>query len=108
MIKEGLDMKRCVFMAMAFVLAALSIAGAGSDGKADFAMYCSGCHPGGGNSINPAKTLRKMDREANGVRTAADIVRIMRKPAQGMRTYTRQDIPNDRAKALAEYILKTF
>ncbi|NJD91850.1 MAG: cytochrome C [Geobacter sp.] len=82
--------------------------GAQNGGKADFEMFCSGCHPDGGNAINPAKTLRKMDREANGVKTAADIVRIMRKPGQGMRAYTKDDISNKRAKALAEYVLKTF
>jgi cytochrome c6 len=102
-------MNRSVFVALAFTLLLLPAAGrAQYDSKADFEMFCSGCHPQGGNSINPAKTLRKIDREANGIRTAADIVKIMRKPGQGMRAYTRQDLPNKRAKALAEYILKTF
>jgi len=78
------------------------------DGKADFDMFCSGCHPQGGNALNPAKTLRKTELEANGVRSAADIVRIMRKPGKGMRVYTRDDIPDRRAKAIAEYILATF
>lgn len=94
---------------VALLLLPLSVvSGAQNDGKADFEMFCSGCHPDGGNAINPAKTLRKMDREANGVKTAADIVKIMRKPGQGMRAYTKEDISNKRAKALAEYILKTF
>ncbi len=102
-------MKRSFFMALAFVLPALAAAAAAvPDGRADFEMYCSGCHPRGGNSINPAKTLFKMEREANGVRTAADIVRAMRKPGQGMRVYTKQDIPDERARAMAEYSLKTF
>lgn len=101
-------MKQCIFMIAAFFLLLTVAGGAQYDGKADFEMFCSGCHPNGGNAINPAKTLRKMDREANGVKTAADIVRIMRKPGQGMRAYTKQDISNKRAKALAEYVLKTF
>ena len=93
----------------AFLLLALSAYGERQhDGKADFEMFCSGCHPQGGNAINPAKTLRKVEREANGVRSAADIVRIMRKPGKGMRVYTRDDIPDKRAKAIAEYILATF
>ena len=102
-------MKRSVFSVAVFLLLALSAYGEGQqDGKADFDMFCSGCHPQGGNALNPAKTLRKMEREANGVRNAADIVRIMRKPGAGMRAYTRDDIPDKRAKAIAEYILATF
>jgi cytochrome c6 len=102
-------MKRCVFSVAVCLLLALSAYGEGQhDGKADFDMYCSGCHPQGGNALNPAKSLRKTEREANGVRSAADIVRIMRKPGKGMRVYTKDDIPDRRAKAIAEYILATF
>jgi cytochrome c6 len=101
-------MKQTLFLSGAFLLLVSVAGGAQYDGKADFEMFCSGCHPQGGNVINPAKTLRKMDREANGVKSAADIVKLMRKPGEGMRTYTREDISNKRAKALAEYILKTF
>lgn len=86
-----------------------AVAGASQyDGRADFEMFCSGCHPDGGNAVNPAKTLRKMNREANGVKTAEDIVKIMRNPGPGMRPYTKQDIADKRAKTLAEFVLKTF
>jgi cytochrome c6 len=101
-------MKECILLILAFFLLLTVAGGAESSGRADFEMFCSGCHPDGGNAINPAKTLRKMDREANGIKTAADIVKKMRKPGQGMRTYTKDDISNKRAKALAEYILKTY
>jgi cytochrome c6 len=102
-------MKRITGSAMVLVLLAPGgVCAAENDGRSDFEMLCSGCHPQGGNSLNPAKTLRKMDREANGIRTAADIVKIMRKPGPGMRAYTKDDLSNKRAKALADYILKTF
>jgi cytochrome c6 len=101
-------MTQAVLLATAFFLL-LSVAGGEQyDGRADFEMFCSGCHPQGGNVLNPAKTLLKADREANGIKNTADIVRIMRKPGQGMRAYTKQDISNKRAKALAEYVLKSF
>jgi len=101
-------MRQAILLVVLLLLPLTAASGAQYDGKADFEMFCSGCHPDGGNAINPAKTLRKMDREANGVKTAADIVKIMRKPGQGMRVYTKEDISNKRAKALAEYVLKTF
>ena len=101
-------MKQAILLVVLLLFPLTSASGAQYDGKADFEMFCSGCHPDGGNAINPAKSLRKMVREANGVKTAADIVKIMRKPGQGMRAYTKQDISDKRAKALAEYVLKTF
>lgn len=101
-------MKQIVLPVIIFLLLLSVAGGAQYDGKADFEMFCSGCHPKGGNTINPAKSLRKMDREANGIKKSADIVRVMRKPGAGMRAYTRQDIPDKRARAIADYILKTF
>jgi cytochrome c6 len=101
-------MRQALLLAILLLLPLASASDAQYDGKADFEMFCSGCHPDGGNAINPAKPLRKMEREANGIKTAADIVKIMRKPGKGMRTYTKRDISNQRARALAEYVLKTF
>ena len=101
-------MRQAILLVVLLLLPLMPASAAQYDGKADFEMFCSGCHPDGGNAINPAKTLRKMNREANGVKTAADIVKIMRKPGQGMRAYTKEDLSNKRAKALSEYILKTY
>jgi mono/diheme cytochrome c family protein len=78
------------------------------DGKSAFDSYCSGCHPEGRNPQNPSKSLLKMNREANGIRGTADIVRLMRKPGTGMRQFTKEDIPDKTAKAIAEYIINTF
>jgi cytochrome c6 len=101
-------MRKHFVAAAVVVILQPGIIAAATDGKTDFDLFCSGCHPKGGNPINPAKTLRKFDREANGIRKAADIVRIMRNPGQGMRSYTKKEIPDDRARAIADYILKTF
>ena len=101
-------MKTCICTALAVLLTMTAAGSEQYDGKADFEMFCSGCHPQGRNLLNPAKTLLKIDREANGIKSAADIIRIMRKPGAGMRAYTRDDIPDKRAKAIAEYILAAF
>jgi cytochrome c6 len=90
------------------VAAPASIAGAKIDGKAEFETHCSGCHPNGGNVTNPAKTLLKMDREANGVKSVKDIVKKIRKPGPGMKQYDKQELSDAKAKAIGEYIIKNF
>ncbi len=88
-----------------------NFAGADEKGKtpeAAFKANCAVCHPGGGNIINPKKTLHKADREANNVKTAADIVSKMRNPGPGMTTFDKKTISDAEAKKIAEYILKTF
>lgn len=82
--------------------------GEGNKGQTLFRQQCSPCHPDGGNIINPQKTLHKKDREANGVKTAADIVGKMRNPGPGMTKFDGKTIPDADAKAIAEYVVKTF
>jgi cytochrome c6 len=78
------------------------------DGAKEFKEHCVVCHPDGGNIVNAKKTLKKKDREANGVKTAADIVKNMRKPGPGMTPFDAKTISDQEAKAIAEYIIKTF
>ncbi|HTG80789.1 MAG TPA: c-type cytochrome [Geobacteraceae bacterium] len=78
------------------------------DGKKEFEEHCAVCHKDGGNMVNPAKTLSKKDREANGVKSAKDIIDKMRNPGPGMTTFDAKTIPDKVAKAIADYILKTF
>lgn len=77
-------------------------------GAAEFSEHCAVCHPEGGNIINPAKTLQKKDLDANGVKKSADIVKIMRNPGPGMTKFDKKTVPDKEAKAIADYILKTF
>ncbi len=77
-------------------------------GEALFKQHCSPCHADGGNIVNPQKTLHKKDREANGVKTAADIVGKMRNPGPGMTKFDEKTVPDKDAKMIANYILKTF
>ena len=100
-----------VVAAMACLFYVNNPAGADEKGKspeAEFKANCAVCHPDGGNIINPKKTLHKIDREANNVKTAADIVSKMRTPGPGMTTFDKKTISDSEAKKIAEYILKTF
>jgi cytochrome c6 len=94
------------------VIATISViassATAENAGEKKFKEQCAVCHPDGGNIINPNKTLHKKDREANKVKTAADIVKLMRNPGPGMNKFDEKTISDKDAKAIAAYILKTF
>ncbi len=78
------------------------------DGKKEFQEHCAECHKDGGNMVNPTKTLSKKDREANGVKTAKDIIAKMRNPGPGMTKFDAKTISDKEAKAIADYIIKTF
>ena len=78
------------------------------DGKKEFEEHCAVCHKDGGNMITPAKTLSKKDREANGVKSSKDIIKLMRKPGPGMTAFDSKTISDKEAKAISDYILKTF
>ncbi|MGD0281550.1 MAG: c-type cytochrome [Dissulfurispiraceae bacterium] len=88
-----------------------NFAGADEKGKSPEAAFkerCAVCHPNGGNIINAKKTLHKSDREANNVKTAADIISKMRNPGPGMTKFDTKTLPDAEAKKIADYILKTF
>ena len=78
------------------------------DGKKEFQEHCAECHVNGGNMIKPDKTLSKKDREANGVKTAKDIIGTMRNPGPGMTKFDKKTISDREARAIADYIIKTF
>lgn len=73
-----------------------------------FMKHCSKCHPNGGNVVTVTKTLNPKDREANKVKTEEDIIKLMRSPGPGMVKFGEKVISEKDAKAIAEYILKTF
>jgi cytochrome c6 len=79
-----------------------------NSGEAGFREYCAACHADGGNIINPDKTLSKKDRERNGVKTAKDIIKIMRNPGGEMTMFDEETLPENEAEKIAEYIITTF
>jgi cytochrome c6 len=80
----------------------------GIDGKKGFEDHCAMCHIDGGNVINPEKTLSEKDRLANGVKSAEDIIGKMRHPGPGMMQFDEKTISDNEARAIADYIMKTF
>ena len=78
------------------------------DGAREFKEHCAVCHPDGKNIVNPKKTLARKDREANGIKSAKDIINNMRKPGPGMTAFDAKAISDKEAKAIADYVLKTF
>ena len=78
------------------------------DGAKEFKEHCAACHIDGGNIVNAKKTLSRKDREANGVKSAKDIIKNMRKPGPGMTVFDAKTVSDKEAKAIADYIIKTF
>src|SRR3990172_13273762 len=73
-------------------------------GEAEFKKHCAVCHPEGGNIVNPKKTLHKKDREANNIKTEADIIKNIRKPGPGMTAFDEKTISDQEAKEIAKHI----
>jgi cytochrome c6 len=80
----------------------------GSSGEAVFQQHCAACHPKGGNTIDPRKTLHAKDFAANNIKSPGDIVHKMRNPGIGMPMFSRNVIPDKDAYQVAHYILSTF
>ncbi len=88
-----------------------------TSGEALFKQNCSGCHPAGGNILNPKKTLKQKDLKANGIKSPEAIVKKMRNPGplpshpqewSGMKMFDKNKISDEDAMKIGEYILKTF
>ncbi len=77
-------------------------------GKNEFNEHCAVCHPDGGNVINSMKPLHKKELKANGVKSSKDIIAKIRNPGPGMTKFDEKTISNAEAKAIAEYVQKTF
>jgi mono/diheme cytochrome c family protein len=73
-----------------------------------FKLHCQPCHPAGGNVINPMKTLYKKDLDANNIKTADDIIRVMRSGALGMMKFDEKSFSDKDSLSIADYILQNF
>lgn len=106
-------MKKFVSLALALsatslLLSTANTAQAAPNGKELFTLHCSACHPNGGNIIEPEDTLLKAARVAHKVNSVEAIVGRMRNPGPGMSKFDTKVLPDPDAKAIAEYIMKTF
>ena len=97
-----------ILILMMVCLSVLIVEAQENIGETLFNEHCVVCHPGGGNIINSKKTLHSSDLTANNVTKPEDIISIMRNPEIGMSKFDNEKIPDNFAKKLAEYILKTF
>ena len=79
-----------------------------SMGEKGFTMFCAHCHPQGGNIFTPQKSLTGTSLRANGIKNAQSIIVKMRNPGGLMYPFSENVISNEEAKAIADYILKTF
>jgi len=79
-----------------------------TQGESAFNEHCMTCHPGGNNIFDSSKTLHKKDLDAHNIKTPEDIVHIMRNPGPQMTQFSKDDIPDNVAKEIAEYILKNL
>ena len=77
-------------------------------GAKEFEKYCATCHPDGANIINKNKPLDRESLKKNGITDWQGIVAVIRKPGPGMTRHDKQAIPDREARAIAEYVLKTF
>ena len=105
-------MKKIIILALTLSTACLWLSttntAQAASGKDLFNQHCSACHPNGGNIIEPHDTLLKSARVANKVNSVEAIVGKMRNPGPGMSKFDANFLPDADAKAIAEYILKTF
>lgn len=108
--KNGLVVTVALLTACSFATAGFADTKKGGkiDGKKEFEEHCAVCHPEGGNTVSPKKTLKQADLKANGVKGAKDIIKLMRKPGPGMTAFDSKTISDKEAKAIAAYIIKTF
>ena len=77
-------------------------------GAVNFKKHCESCHPYGGNALRPIKNLSRTVRERNGIKTANDIVKLMRKPGEDMPAFNEKKLSEKDARNIAEYVVKTF
>lgn len=101
-------MKRIALSAVVCLAVSIPALAAGKKGEALFKQHCAVCHPDGGNIVNAKKGLRKKSLEANGVKSAKDVIAKLRNPGPGMTKFDEKTVPAKDAQELAEYVLKTF
>ncbi len=100
-------MKRLIFVVVSiFAIATLAFTAPAfaADGKQVFDANCGACHFKGGNTINPAKTLKKEDLEKYGKFSAEAIYDQDMKGAGAMPSFAR--LGEENLRAVAAYIME--
>lgn len=87
-----------------FLIAPSAMAADAAAGAQVFSANCAACHIGGGNAVNPAKTLKKDDLVANGKDTAEAIVTQVTNGNGGMPAFGGRLTP-EQIENVAAYVL---
>jgi len=108
-----MKMKKWFVVVAVLMVLSWSVAGAENSAKAapgekQFSQHCAVCHPGGGNIVNPKKTLGKNNLAANNIKTEEDIIKVIRNGVPGMPKFDENAITKKDAQEIAQYISKTF
>jgi len=106
-------MKRLVYVVIVVLVCSWSVASAEdaakkSSGEKLYTQHCAVCHPGGGNIVNPKKSLGKNALVANNIKTEEDIIKVLRNGVPGMPKFDENAISKKDAQEIADYITKTF
>lgn len=102
-------MKKMLTITVSSILLAGGAATAfAASGEELFKQHCAACHPDGGNVIKPKYTLHKKDLAKEGIKDAKGIIKVMRNPEAGMTKFDKSTVSDKDAKAIADYVLKTF
>jgi cytochrome c6 len=91
----------CIIAALTSTIAVGSALAEKKTGETLFKEKCVSCHPDGGNIINPKEPLK-------GLKSQKMIVAKIRKGGGGMPVFDKKSIADADAKAIADYIIKTF
>jgi len=78
------------------------------DGEALFKQYCAPWPPEGGHVRDSGAHLHGSVFKGKHITTPEDIVRIMRNPLSRMIRFDPSTLSDKDARAIAEYVLKTF
>ncbi|MGD1950280.1 MAG: cytochrome c6 PetJ [Leptolyngbyaceae cyanobacterium] len=87
-----------------FLVASPAMAADAGAGAQVFSANCAACHIGGGNAVNPAKTLKKDDLVAYGKDTAEAIVYQVTNGNGGMPAFSGRLTP-EQIENVAAYVL---
>ena len=89
-----------LFALLTFTFAAPALA----DGAQVFSANCAACHIGGGNAVNPAKTLKKEDLEQYDMKSADKIITQVTNGKNAMPSFQGR-LSADEIAEVAEYVL---
>lgn len=91
----------CIIAALASTIAIGSALAEQKTGEALFKEKCASCHPDGGNIINPKEPIK-------GMKDPKKITKKIRKGGGGMTAFDQKSVSDADAKAIADYVIKTF